>query len=393
MCRKKSFLIAVISAFLMCLPSRAEDSSIENGIYYFYNEDTGTFLSRGADWFTRATTDYIGIPIHVNFMQARNGYVLRYADDPNHYLGYDFDDPNPYTDKTESFPIYWSVQLDDEGKAKLFNIGKKVWFKAEIPFQGCTFTSDESEATSFTLVASPEEYAEIKKPRDVKDEFISQIENLKPVDVTNLIKNPTMSTSVSGWTVNLYPLNRVTTRSGLSETYEHAGYIEQRIRNLKPGIYKFSIQGFQRASSPSVCVKMDDMGYNLGTAFIYANNYLAQMATWASERYSSAYPNTMEESRITFNDGCYMNEICTYVDESGELLIGIHCPSRSPENWIIWRNATLTYYEAEADAVESVTCNYPVQIYSPSGLRLDKATKGINIVRQSDGRVVKVMNR
>lgn len=80
------------------------------------------------------------------------------------------------------------------------------------------------------------------------------------------------------------------------------------------------------------------------------------MATWASERYSSAYPNTMEESRITFNDGCYMNEICAYVDES-------------------------------------VTCDYPVQIYSPSGFRLDQATKDINIIRQSDGRVVKVMNR
>lgn len=369
-------------------------SSVDDGIYYFYNEEAGTFMSRGADWFTRATTDFIGVPIYVTFEKSRMGYKLQYADDPTHYLGYDYDDPNPYTDKTESFPIYWTIQLDDEGKAKLYNIGEKLWFKAENPFQGCTFTHDVSEATTFTLIASPEEYAEIRGEEKEKEDFLAQIENLTPVDVTDAIKNPTMSSSVSGWTTNFYPLNRINIGSGLSETYEHAGYIQQNITGLEPGIYKFSIQGFQRASSPTTCAKMEDMGYKLGTAFIYANNYMAQMATWASDRYSATYPNTMAETRVTFDDGCYMNEVFAYVGESGSLTIGIECPSRSPENWIIWRNATLTYYEDQADAIEStISHNQPVQIYSPSGLRLDKPTKGLNIIRQSDGKVVKMFSK
>lgn len=373
----------------------SKELALEDGGYWFYNREMDAFLSRGADWGTRATMQKTGVPIFLTHNELDCTNMMRYCDSyfADSYLGFD---TYPYTDKDHTRPTTWEIQRTDDNRYVLFLTDMEMWLAGGNLHEGCVFTEDINEATRFEAISSNEEYRDILASRhSVKEEITPTMEEL---DMTDLIKNPSMSSSLNYWDLQFtqrYTDGNLNIRTGLSESYHLYGQLSQTITGLEPGIYKFSLEGFYRGGTNDMCAFYDNQGIELQSAYIFANNDETPFATWASARMNDTYPNSMEEAYNLISRGLYKTDVYTRVGDDGILTIGLAEPQGVPYGWMIWRNATLTYYLETADenAIDSITSSSDFTIYSASGVLQNGMQKGVNIVRDGNGKVRKVFSK
>ena len=308
----------------------------ESGTYYLYNKEKKAFLSRGADWGTRATLDSYGVPI-VLTKDDNGNFTLRYIERNSSYLG--IDSNAPYTDKSSSFPITWQLQQAEVGVYRLYNTDKGVWLADQGVDAGCTLTDDKSQATTFCLI-DPDMYGILTRHLESKAPL--GIEGWRNFDMSEMVENATMADGTEGWEAAFAGTHN--TRTGLNEVYEGYGTLTQTIEGLAPGLYCLTIPAFYRGTSNDRCVSVDKQGFTLSNAYIFANGDRQRIATWASDRASDANPNSMEQAATLMGEGKYQNSVYTTVGEDGRLTIGIVLPQNCPSAWLIWGAATLTRY-------------------------------------------------
>lgn len=370
----------------------SKELALEDGGYWFYNREMDAFLSRGADYGTRATMQKTGVPIILTHDELDCTNMMRYCDSyfTDSYLGFDI---YPYTDKDHTRPTTWEIQRTDDNRYVLFLTDYEMWLTGGNLHEGTDFTKDINKATRFEAISSSEEYRDILASRhSIKEEITPTMEEL---DMTDLIKNPSMSSSTSFWDLQFrqqYTDGNLNIRTGLSETYHLYGQLSQTITGLEPGIYKFSLEGFYRGGTNDMCAFYDNQGIELQSAYIFANDDETPFATWASARMNDTYPNSMEEAYDLISRGLYKTDVYTRVGDDGVLTIGLAEPQGVPYGWMIWRNATLTYYleTAEENAIDSITSSSDFTIYSTSGVQQNGMQKGLNIVKDGNGKVRKV---
>lgn len=327
---------------LNIVDANQQNTPVADGIYYIYNKEKDAFLSRGADWGTRATLDNYGVPVQV--INTEEGTLLKYLDETrNMYLGYD---THPYTDKAASAPVTWTLKQHNYGPYVLLVNGKDLWLTDQGVNQGCTFNASEGNATEFYFITN-EEYKTIMAQREV-----ITADNCRAYDVTHLIENPTMATDMSGWDVTFS--GNTATRSNLTEAFEKFGGFYQTLTGLTPGTYRFTLQGFYRGSSNANCCNIANNGYTLSNAYIFANDSQSRLKTWAEDRESDFYPNSMEETWALISQGKYQNEVICRVGDDGVLTIGMQCPQRNVSGWLIWGNATLTQLVEPVDYTDHI---------------------------------------
>lgn len=346
-----SVLLCSVSSLRASVSSGETALQIEDGTYYLYCKAYDAFLSRGASWGTQATLDLYGVPIEITDI---DGYMLRYVDDAyNRYLGTDIG--LPYVDKNVGDPIYWSFEPGTNGGILLYckesiegNSFEGGYLTAYVDpreemNEGCSFTDDSTEALEFEFV----DLDEYNRIIDSRYSCKQEIGGCMPIDMTSVMKNPRMSDGLDGWDndIECYSVGSITTRSNLTEAYQSTGGISQIITGLKPGIYKFSLQGFYRGSTALICSGYDNLGYILSNAYIYANDAQERFAPWARHRKGTLYPNSMEEAYTLISDGKYVTDVYTRVGTDGVLKIGLALHQWVSASWLIWGNATLTYYE------------------------------------------------
>lgn len=373
----------------------SKELALEDGGYWFYNREMDAFLSRGADWGTRATMQKTGVPIFLTHNELDCTNMMRYCDSyyADSYLGFD---TYPYTDKDHTRPTTWEIQRTDDNRYVLFLTDMEMWLAGGNLHEGCVFTEDINKATRFEAISSNEEYRDILASRhSVKEEITPTMEEL---DMTDLIMNPSMSSSTSFWDLKFtqrYTDGNLNIRTGLSETYHLYGQLSQTITGLEPGIYKFSLEGFYRGGTNNMCAFYDNQGIELQSAYIFANDDETPFATWASARMNDTYPNSMEEAYDLISRGLYKTDVYTRVGDDGILTIGLAEPQGVPYGWMIWRNATLTYYleTAEENAIDSITSSSDFTIYSTSGVQQNGMQKGLNIVKDGNGKVRKFFSK
>lgn len=335
--------IKLMLCFLLFSLCHTAGAAVEDAIYYFYNRTTDTFLSRGADWGTRATLDKYGIPLSVENQQ--NGTArIRYADRYNVWLGAD---GYPYTDKNMWSPISWDIQTTDDNCYILYNTGQKAWLVSGTGTNGCDFTTTEASATHFELL-NQEQYAAVMEQRKGTDPF----EGKTPIDISFMLSNAGMEGGVTGW--NSTFTRGVGLGAGLVELYEGYGTISQTLTGMAPGWYAFSFSGFFRGASNEICSGLADDGWQLGNAIAFANDSVQRIATWASERLSNGNPNSMNQAAALINGGRYTNIVYTYVGSDGILTVGISLPQYNPMQWLIW----------DAVKLERLASGDPVADYS-----------------------------
>jgi len=204
--------------------------------------------------------------------------------------------------------------------------------------------------------------------------------------------------------------------------------LSQKLSGLPEGTYKVTVHTFYRAGS----YEEEEANINAGK-----DTHLCKLFANAETSYEKAVMNLSEGAKaitempegintktingITvpdgtdasvacFNAGYYLNELPFYVGKNGEVTIGLRLDKTIGTNdYVVVGKWNLYYYGAgnnvedvpvaggandDANAVENIEIESvatPVAIYNMNGVRLAQPQRGINIIKMSNGRTVKVM--
>ena len=95
--------------------------------------------------------------------------------------------------------------------------------------------------------------------------------------------------------------------------------------------------------------------------------------------------------RLTKNPEAYINTVTTYVEEGGSLRFGIKKDVLVANDWVVFDNFKLYYLGTEIpEGIANVAAKDVTKtIYSVSGVKQNGLQKGINIIKLSNGKVVK----
>ena len=254
-------------------------------------------------------------------------------------------------------------------------------------------------------------------------------ETLAEEDYTDFIVNPTFDPAkgskdegrIDGWTttaMNGYKQN--------SCSYNRAAFeLNQTIKGLPEGTYKVTVHTYYRAGYwdeeeahiangeethlTTLYAQTADNKYsvpvmNLGEGAIPASDKPEDCGNTYTLSNGLIAPDGTGPTVSFFNAGYYLNELPFYVGNDGTVTIGLSKKEVFPNDYEVVGAWKLYYYgsgnnvdqlgtgiervEATDNIVEVAA---PVAYYSINGARLSAPQKGINLVKMSNGAVVKVL--
>ena len=227
--------------------------------------------------------------------------------------------------------------------------------------------------------------AALKIPNTVAD---ASDEN--PVDLTALIVNADFSDAKNGWSETFGGGNS----GALGNGYEYwngsasalSFNINQAIKVIPAGKY---ILGADLANS----YNGQPHGTNGGRAVLYASVVVGNDTTDYSVVVEPQEENAdvLKKHEVTFD-----------VPADAVVIVGTKTHGTMDARWFSYDNFTLTYFGTESakensgdytpiEGIEENNVVAPVAIYNLAGSRVNNLTKGINIVKMSDGSVKKVL--
>ena len=369
-----------------------EAPKVESGEYYLYNVEEKKFLSRGEYWGTCATVDRYGVP----FVWTAEEYSLKFLD--SNVCLFETDDSNLYTDNASTGFVFEYTEggylLKSQKSDRYLTIVDKAY-----THQIVNVTDDATAATLWqpmtkaehdAIVAGyvEENYASVIAAAGITataGDFANYLATLTAVDVTDAIGTARFGGNAGEWTFTEIRRQDWQPAYGTDfcELWQATGYYTQTITGLTNGIYKVTMQGFERAGGWAVCKDLGDKGYEITTATLSANGEEVNLKSWYSEKSGDNNPNNTGEAVAKFGEGKYMNELYTYVGADGTLTITVNKPSHVGDNWMLFNNFTLTLYTTET-GIEETTVNgqQTTVIYDLLGRKVTDTEhlKGIYIV-------------
>ena len=332
------------------------NNPITDGEHYLYNPDQKLFLSRGEYWGTCATVDKYGIPFVWNTQES----TIKFLD--NELYLFEIEDKAIYTDGA-THTRFQFVQLETGGYC-LTSLKSLNYLKLAPGTHGqqiVTTTPNLNEATAWQLISKAEHDAIVAKYRTenykhviaeaesnfTSDKFVEFLSACKATDMTSYIGTARFAGNVGNWTYNEVRAQEWQPAYGTDfcELWQATGSYTQTITGLPKGIYKVTMQGFERNGGYVQCNALGEKGYKITTAYLKANNEQVNLKSWYSEKFGTDYPNNTTDAVDRFSDGCYMNELYTYVGNDGNLTLTVNKPSHVGDNWLLFNNFTLTHYE------------------------------------------------
>ncbi len=229
--------------------------------------------------------------------------------------------------------------------------------------------------------------------------------------------------SAAGWTIENIGGNNYAVDFSEMECYNNDTInVYQAIEGLKPGFYEITVQGYYRAGFPG---DYNDSIASVQNTYLEATTSIGTIAapimnaaadaqeiqigfgsessiniTVEGEPLPFWIPNNMEAAQSYFEQGLYNNSLKVQVGEDGKMTISVKKTAHIEGDWTIFTNWGLYYlgktgknFEDELDAVESlVDANAKAtQFFSLDGRQMSRLSRGMNIVRMSDGTYRKVM--
>ena len=368
-----------------------EAPKVENGEYYLYNVSEKKFLSRGEHWGTCATIDKYGVP----FVWTAEEYSLKFLDSNVHL--FETDDSNLYTDNASTGFAFEYTEggylLKSQKSDRYLTIVDKAY-----THQIVNVTDDATAATlwqpmtkaehdAFVAGYVEENYASVIEASGISataGDFANYLATLTAVDVTDAIGTARFGGNAGEWTFTEVRHQDWQPAYGTDfcELWQATGHYTQTITGLAEGIYKVTMQGFERAGGWAVCKDLGDKGYEITTATLSANGEEVNLKSWYSEKSGDNNPNNTGEAVAKFDEGKYMNEVYTYVAD-GTLTLMVNKPSHVGDNWMLFNNFTLTLYTTDT-GIEETTVNgqQTTVIYDLLGRKVTDTEhlKGIYIV-------------
>lgn len=388
--------------FKMYYSSEADDPLIADGIYYLYSQynDNGTndnnrFLARkSTNNENRAVVDQYGIPIKI-INQGNNTVMMQFADVSTGYLGNTYflntdvvSVANPDHDYLvpNKFKVIASTVNGVEGyhfetqEAYVQNNNKYmyVWINSNEPNNYYRVAGNSADninndytRTVWKLLTPAERNAIVNKyPQDNVDAVIDEAKstytalqsavvtasqfnywlnaNYTATDKTDKINTPKFDGgNIGGWTFSQSVSQDGSTNpkfgSGLAELYKTCGTWSQTITGLDNGIYRLTVNAFERHGSSSQ-ERLSKLLYgNIGSAYLKANDQQTHLASWNEAFTNTTDPNNLAEAKAKFEADNYVNEVFVYVSD-GTLTINVSMPGYVDQCWLPMNNFTLTYY-------------------------------------------------
>lgn len=153
--------------------------------------------------------------------------------------------------------------------------------------------------------------------------------------------------NAGSWTFTSTRQGNINCSYNIVEVYQGCGTWSQTISNLSPGIYKVTVNAFERHGSYNQEKTWKQQYGNIGSAYLAANGQQTHLASWNEFYTDDNNPNNMSQAAAKFNVGNYLNEVYTYVSD-GNLTISVTIPGYLDYVWLPMNNFTLTYYDPES---------------------------------------------
>ena len=415
--KKVRFFFVACLAFMYAACLFA-DIPASGALGYFYNPESGKFLSHGVTSVSNsgAKVDDYGVPVTI----TNEGKISEFSDADYNYLRIQMTDyvgrylrivANGLDCGGTSYHK-WAVRETETGKF----VFRCIYQTSQVAgaTQGYYVAVDENDglilvdglenAARWEFVDATTQISLVKEAADKRLLAIAQqggintsdpaeletaLAGMEATDMTSSITNPTMYENTDGWTVNNI---QGTAISNGSYQIQNAASTQcncsQTISGLPAGFYKVQVQTFYRASSLAQCVSIGNKGYVFSNAFVKANNNQIQIKDWFAIRIDDSSPNSRSAIKDEFNEGeKYTHSIYTYVAEDGNLTISINVPSYSAgdyPNWICFNNVRLTYYASKEDLspYETALASVVAKAEAIEGLPTQSKADLLNFVSQ-----------
>lgn len=321
----------------LCLGAQPE------GKYYAYNQSTHQFLSRST---TNPAMDYFGIPVEISAAGGAAGYSVTYMDNGKAIS---------QTDMPELFEGLKQIATGGESQWRLLSQAER---DAIVRERYTEQIEDVATAAGWNLSGATDKQAR----------FEELVSTMQKADMTSVITNPTLASSLDGWTQTIlagggyiaykdaYPMT----------LYQNSAVeVSQTIGDLPDGIYRATIQSVYRAAKREYLAGMYDQstgeGWSICNAYLEANNHQALATEWATIRTSSTLPYSRGDfGGKLATDPKYTSTVWAYVD-NGVLTLKYVVPSINSTggnydlNWFVFSNVTLTrYYNAAVEALKEL---------------------------------------
>lgn len=378
-----------------------------DGTFFLYNDLTKSFLARGMDYGTRAVIDKYGVPVYM--ATNENGLsTLKFVDN-DLYLGNTW---WMYTDisTANTFKVIPSTVEGASGyhfatQEVSSNLPDKkymyVYLKDDTDKYACAGNSTMEEnitdwkQTVWQLKSVTERDAIIANyPTDNIQNVISASgisstpaefetylsEHYKAIEKTSNIGTATFAGSVGDWTWSQVrgQDGQPTYGENFAEVWNATGSFTQTIdkANLPAGIYKVTVQGYERRKDNTASANLYNAGYKLVSTYLAANDEKVRFTDWNEV---ADKPISKEAAVSAFEKGEAVNTVYVYLDGSTDLTITVKKPNYIWDNWAIFNNFTLTYYQPVenitiTDAGYATYCSTNALDFSGTGIKVYRAT-------------------
>ncbi len=311
---------------------------------YFLRTYDGRYLARGNKWNTHAIVDEWGLPV-VIATDGSNNTTIQFAD--NGLYLYNIED-EAYTDwSTAEEKSTWHFIA--KGKTILLASAQQNDLYVTIDGEGNLITngSGSDNGVSGWMVVSPSEHE-------------SDMQQMRKECVA-------LADETDGLTTKTY-LKAQPTQT--AEQYQGTGEVMSGSFDITvPGIYRFSIQAFQRMASNDVAYPLHTQKADCPPVYLYFGDTKVQLCsvyeqpTTASTGFAidgNNYPNNQTGALAAFQEGLYQNVIYVRVgtDQVGTWQYGIknqgnpgnnaHWTCYAPDGIEITR-----YYDPETDGLDA----------------------------------------
>jgi len=373
--------------------------AVFDGEYCLYDATNKLFLGRGAAYGTEAAADKYGIPF--NLVTDAAGVSSFNFVDNNQYL---FIAPNGVF--TDNASTGWVIESTTDGyyvlnKEKSLYLthasggfGEYVTTNAEIASATVWTlkTKNERDAiiaaypnqnianviTAAGLAPTAQAYmAEHPEITDIKAAATAYVAaNYNAVDCTDLIGTATFDGAKGNWTWNEVRGhdNQPAYGTNFCELWNATGSYTQTIdkANLTAGIYKVTVQGYERRCANDAATALKTAGYNVVSTFLSANGEQVRFTDWNDV---AGKPTNTGGAVTAFTNGEAKNEVFVYLDGNTDLTLTVKKPNYIWDCWAIFNNFTLTRYEEleTANMYVDATAKYatfcaPFDVTIPDGV-------------------------
>ena len=294
--------------------------AVFDGNFFMWNTDTETYLSRGAGYGTQAHLDEYGLP--VNLTTDGNGNTTIKYIDSNLPLGFD------------GF-CYTDANNDNVRTFKITKVGDNYKF----------------------LNTNNNNYLAVKEGNAVADAVegvnLQGTSNVWALEdkATHAVKMDALKSALTIYNDDEYNLTNVEFEAiAKGETYQaKKDDITKTLTDIENGIYKVSVQAYQRFTGHAVTWQWNDA--KVGNIYFYAGDKKVQLCGLFDQTNPSTtkrqdtdvlyggnyYPDRTAGGDAAFEAGNYWNVLYVEVTD-GNLTFGINDPSIAAGDWVYYDN-------------------------------------------------------